>query len=174
METCASAHHWGRAFGELGHDVRLIAPIYVKPFVKRQKNDAADAEAICEAALRPTVRFVAVKSEDKQSSAMVFKTRDLLARQKTRTINALRGHLFFRYPSDEDHGSVVLWISSSTAIGRRWPLHETTPEDQLAVSSSPNRRDGVHVLSLAQGIWRTPTAAAASRQSLQACVSFLF
>ena len=65
--------------GRLGHDVRLIAPIYVKPFVKRQKNDAADAEAICEAAQRPTMRFVAVKSEDKQSSAMIFKTRDLSA-----------------------------------------------------------------------------------------------
>ncbi|MFA9562759.1 MAG: IS110 family transposase [Nitrospirota bacterium] len=93
MEACASAHHWGREFGRLGHDVRLIAPIYVKPFVKRQKNDAADAEAICEAAQRPTMRFVAVKSEDKQSSAMIFKTRDLLVRQKTRTINALRAHL---------------------------------------------------------------------------------
>jgi len=93
MEACSSAHHWGREIGRLGHDVRLIAPIYVKPFVKRQKNDAADAEAICEAAQRPTMRFVAVKSEDKQSSAMVFKTRDLLVRQKTRTINALRAHL---------------------------------------------------------------------------------
>ncbi len=70
MEACASAHHWGRALGELGHDVRLIAPIYVKPFFKRQKNDAADAEGICEAAQRPTMRFAAVKSEDKQSSAM--------------------------------------------------------------------------------------------------------
>ena len=79
MEACAGAHHWGREIGRLGHDVRLIAPIYVKPFVKRQKNDAADAEAICEAAQRPTMRFVAVKSEDKQSSAMIFKTRDLHA-----------------------------------------------------------------------------------------------
>lgn len=77
----------------MGHDVRLIAPIYVKPFVKRQKNDAADAEAICEAAQRPTMRFVAVKSEVKQSSAMIFKVRDLLVRQRTQTINALRGHL---------------------------------------------------------------------------------
>jgi transposase len=73
MEACASAHHWGRAFDQLGHDVRLIAPIHVKPFVKRQKNDAADAEAICEAAQRLTMRFVAVKSEDKQSSAMIFR-----------------------------------------------------------------------------------------------------
>jgi transposase len=71
----------------------LIAPVYVKPFVKRQKNDAADAEAICEAAQRPTMRFVAVKSEAKQASAVVFKARDLLVRQKTQIINALRGHL---------------------------------------------------------------------------------
>lgn len=76
---------------KLGHQVKLIAPAYVKPFVKRQKNDAADAEAICEAALRPTMRFVAVKSEAKQASAIVFKARDLLVRQKTQIINALRG-----------------------------------------------------------------------------------
>ena len=62
MEACGSAHHWGRAIGDLGHEVRLIPPIYVKPFVKRQKNDAADAEAIAEAASRPTMRFVAVKT----------------------------------------------------------------------------------------------------------------
>ena len=67
MEACASAHYWGRQIGKLGHDVRLIAPQYVKPFVKRQKNDAADAEAIAEAASRPTMRFVAVKSVEKQS-----------------------------------------------------------------------------------------------------------
>ena len=71
----------------------LIAPSYVKPFVKRQKNDAADAEAICEAAMRPTMRFVAVKSEAKQASAVVFKARDLLVRQRTQIINALRGHM---------------------------------------------------------------------------------
>lgn len=93
MEACASAHYWGREIGALGHEVRLIAPAYVKPFVKRQKNDAADAEAISEAAQRPTMRFVPVKSEDKQASAMVFKVRDLLVRQRTQTINALRGHL---------------------------------------------------------------------------------
>lgn len=93
MEACASAHYWGREIKNLGHQVRLIAPIYVKPFVKRQKNDAADAEAICEAALRPTMRFVAVKSEAKQASAMIFKVRDLLIRQKTQMINALRGHM---------------------------------------------------------------------------------
>jgi len=93
MEACASAHYWGRAIGELGHDVKLIPPIYVKPFVKRQKNDMADAEAIAEAASRPTMRFVAVKSEEKQAAGMAFRTRDLFVRQKTQTINALRGHL---------------------------------------------------------------------------------
>lgn len=93
MEACASAHYWGREIGKLGHEVRLIPPIYVKPFVKRHKNDMADAEAITEAALRPTMRFVPVKSEEQQARAMVFKTRDLLVRQRNQIINALRGHL---------------------------------------------------------------------------------
>ena len=93
MEACASAHYWGREILKLGHEVRLVPPIYVKPFVKRQKNDAADAEAICEAAQRPTMRFVAVKGEEQQARAMLFHTRDLLVRQRTQTINALRGHL---------------------------------------------------------------------------------
>ncbi|MBO1073374.1 IS110 family RNA-guided transposase [Roseomonas marmotae] len=92
MEACGGAHHWGREIGRLGHTVRLIPPAYVKPFVKRQKNDAADAEAICEAAQRPTMRFVAVKGEEAQAAALVFRTRDLLVRQRTQLINALRGH----------------------------------------------------------------------------------
>lgn len=83
----------GREIGKLGHIIRLIAPAYVKPFVKRQKNDAADAEAICEAAQRSTMRFVAVKSEDKQASAVIFRTRDVLVGQRTQLINSIRGHL---------------------------------------------------------------------------------
>ena len=93
MEACGGAHHWGREFGGLGHEVRLVPPIYVKPYVKRQKNDAADAAAICEAASRPTMRFVAVKTQEQQARMMLFRTRDLLVRQRTQTINALRGHL---------------------------------------------------------------------------------
>jgi transposase len=93
MEACATAHEWGRAISGLGHDVRLIPPIYVKPFVRRQKNDAADAEAIAEAASRPTMRFVAVKTEEQQARSMIFRTRDLLVRQRTQLVNALRGHL---------------------------------------------------------------------------------
>ena len=93
MEACASAHYWAREIAAVGHEVRLIPPAYVKPFVKRQKNDAADAEAICEAAQRPTMRFVLPKSAEAQAAAVVFRTRDLLVRQRTQLINALRGHL---------------------------------------------------------------------------------
>lgn len=93
MEACATAHHWGRQIAKLGHSVRLIAPHYVKPFVKRQKNDAADAEAIVEAALRPTMRFVTLKDEETQARAVLFRSRDLLVRQRSQLINALRSHL---------------------------------------------------------------------------------
>src|ERR1700751_2576857 len=82
-----------RALLGAGHHVRLIAPAYVKPFIKRQKNDAADAEAICEAAQRPTMRFVPVKTEEQQANGIVFRARDLLVRQRTQCVNALRGHL---------------------------------------------------------------------------------
>lgn len=93
MEACASAHHWGRELMALGHEVRLMPPAYVKPYVKRGKTDAADAEAICEAVTRPTMCFVAVKTVEQQAVLMLHKSRDLLVRQRTMLINALRGHL---------------------------------------------------------------------------------
>ena len=83
----------GIALAKAGHKVKLIPAAYVRPFVKRRKNDPADAEAICEAAQRPTMRFVAVKNAEQQASAVVFRARDLLVRQRTQTIDALRGHL---------------------------------------------------------------------------------
>jgi transposase len=93
MEACGSSHFWARAISELGHDVRLIPPAYVKPFVKRQKNDMADAEAICEAVQRPTMRFVAVKSEAKQASAVIFRYATVFLASFTRGVSvaALEG-----------------------------------------------------------------------------------
>ena len=93
MEASATAHYWGRELMKLGHVVKLMPPAYVKPYVKRGKTDAADAEAIAEAVTRPTMRFVAIKSMDQQAILMLHKVRDLLVRQRTMLVNALRGHL---------------------------------------------------------------------------------
>jgi transposase len=93
MEACATAHHWARELTKLGHEVRLMPAKDVKAYVKRNKNDAADAEAICEAVRRPTMRFVQVKSAEQQGQLMQHRTRDLLMRQRTQLINALRAHL---------------------------------------------------------------------------------
>jgi transposase len=93
MEACATAHHWARELKALGHQVKLMAPAYVKAYVKRNKNDAADAEAICEAVRRPTMRFVAVKSANAQSILILHRSRHLLVRQRTAQVNAMRAHL---------------------------------------------------------------------------------
>jgi transposase len=93
MEACSSAHHWARELAALGHTVKLMPPSYVKPYVKRGKNDAADAEAICEAVTRPTMRFVPVKTPEQQAAVMLHRTRALLMRQRIMVVNALRGHL---------------------------------------------------------------------------------
>lgn len=93
MEACASAHHWARELVALGHEVKLMPAQYVKPYVKRCKNDAADAEAICEAVTRPTMRFVGVKSPDQQATMMLHRVRKILTRQRTQLSNALRAHM---------------------------------------------------------------------------------
>ncbi len=93
MEACATAQHWAREVEALGHRVRLMPPHYVKPYVKRNKNDAADAEAICEAVTRPTMRFVAIKSAEQQSVLMQHRTRELAVRQRTMLVNAMRAHM---------------------------------------------------------------------------------
>ncbi len=92
VEACATAHYWAREISALGHEVRLMPASYVKAYVRRQKNDAADAEAICEAVRRPTMRFVPVKSAERQSVLVLHRTRELLVRQRTMLINAIRGH----------------------------------------------------------------------------------
>ncbi|MDR3526005.1 MAG: IS110 family transposase [Rhizomicrobium sp.] len=93
IEACASSHHWSRELQALGHTVRLMPPAYVKPYVKRHKNDATDAEAICEAATRPNMRFVATKTPEQQSCLTLHRTRHLFIRQQTSVINAIRAHL---------------------------------------------------------------------------------
>jgi transposase len=93
IEACAASHHWSRELQRLGHTVRLMPPAYVKPYVKRQKNDAADAEAICEAVTRVNMRFVETKTSEQQSCLMLHRTRHLFIRQQTAVINAIRAHL---------------------------------------------------------------------------------
>jgi len=93
MEACASSHHWSRELQALGHTVRLMPPAYVKPYVKRHKNDATDAEAICEAVTRPNMRFVATKTPEQQSCLTLHRTRHLFIRQQTSVINVIRAHL---------------------------------------------------------------------------------
>jgi transposase len=93
IEACPSAHHWGRALTALGHTVRLMPPSYVKAYLKRSKNDANDAAAICEAVTRPSMRFVPTKSEEQQSGLMLHRSRQLLVRQRTMLSNAIRGHM---------------------------------------------------------------------------------
>ncbi|MER9586469.1 IS110 family transposase [Mesorhizobium sp. M0276] len=94
MEACAGSHYWAREMVQLGHQPKLIAPRYVKAFIKRQKNDAADAEAIVEAAQRPTMRFVEMKTEEQQSRSIMFRTREQLVNHRTELVNALRAHLY--------------------------------------------------------------------------------
>ena len=124
LEACGSAHHWARELQAMGHEVRLIPPAYVKPFVKRHKNDAVDAEAICEAAQRPSMRFVAVKSEEQQAAALVFRTRDLAVKQRTQIANAIRGHLAeygWVAPKGAFHLTTLTDLLESGEVGQTLP-----------------------------------------------------
>ena len=123
MEACGGAHYWGREIQKLGHDVALIAPIYVKPFVKRQKNDANDAAAIVEAASRPTMRTVPVKSAETQALAALFRARELFVRQRVQTANSIRGLL-------AEYGVVA-----PKGIWNVTRLRETAYDDQYALPS---------------------------------------
>ncbi len=121
MEACGTAHYWARELSKLGHTVKLMPPKYVKAYVKRGKNDAADAEAICEAVTRPSMREVAVKTVEQQSVLMLHRSRDLLIRQRTQTINALRAHmaeLGVIAPAGADGVSALLAIVADAADTR--------------------------------------------------------
>jgi len=140
MEACGSAHHWGRAIRNLGHEVRLIPPVYVKPFVKRQKNDAADAEAIAEAASRPTMRSVAIKTEEQQALSMLFRTRDMFVRQRTQLINALRGHL-------AEHGVVAAQGAAKVAELEKVVEDPTTKLPLLVIELAREHIEQIAALS---------------------------
>lgn len=162
MEACAGGHHWARELCKLGHTVRLISPAYVKPHVKRQKNDMADAEAICEAAVRPSMRFVSVKSEQQQASAVVFRARDLLVGQRTQCLNALRGHLSeygYVVPQGITHaGALIAHIEDpSTALPQ-------SARTVLAVLVSTFRALEAHVAELDAEISRRAKADPVARR----------
>ena len=131
MEACATAHHWAREITALGHEVKLMPPHYVKPYVKRNKNDAADAAAICEGVTRPTMRFVSVKSMEQQSILMLHRSRELLVRQRTMLINAIRAHMAefgIVAPVGVAHVKKLLGIIADTRDARLPPVARTCLE----------------------------------------------
>jgi transposase len=122
MEACGTSHHWARELTELGHEVRLMPPSYVKPYVKRGKNDAVDAEAICEAVTRPTMRFVAVKSAEQQAALSLHRARSLLVKQRTQIVNMIRGQLA-EFGIDIPQG-----LGRALGLARQIAANEATPD----------------------------------------------
>jgi transposase len=122
LEACGASHHWARLLSSFGHEVKLIAPQLAKPYVKRGKNDAADAEALCEAASRPTMRFVPVKSADQQAALMLLGVRTRLIKRRTQLANAIRGFAAeFGVTTSACAGSSLCWSGSrSTKPCRNW------------------------------------------------------
>ena len=142
LEACGGSHHWGRMLREMGHQVRLIPPQYVKPFVKRSKNDRNDAEAIAEAASRPSMRSVAVKSIDQQAKSIIVKHRELLVGQRTQAINALRGHA-------TEFGVVAAkGTAKIEALLARLEADEAIP----AIAKAMFEQMGVHIAALEERI----------------------
>lgn len=141
MEACGSAHYWAQEIQALGHTVRLMPPVYVKAYLKRNKTDAADAEAICEAVTRPTMRYVPVKTRDEQSAGMVLKARDLLIRQRTQTINALRAHLA-ELGIVRATGLVVIMSLAAIVRDNNEKRRERSTPDDHSRRRSDYRRDG--------------------------------
>jgi hypothetical protein len=131
MEACASAHHWARELAALGHEVKLMPPQYVKPYVKRGKNDAADAEAICEAVTRPRMRFVGAKSPDQQATMMLHRVRKILTRQRTQISNALRAHM------------AEFGITAATRIGKGWRCPALATMLICRAAATPKRRSNL-------------------------------
>src|SRR5271155_1766112 len=142
MEACATAHHWARELTALGHTVKLMPPAYVKAYVKRNKNDAADAEAICEAVARPSMRFVPVKDAEQQSVLMLHRARSLLVRQRTMLVNALRANRLqnracqLRQP--------LLFMSNRFRVAVPGSRFSPRSEGSAATSGSKHRRCNVH------------------------------
>jgi len=129
MEACASAHHWAREITALGHSVRMMPPAYVKPYVKRNKTDVADAEAICKAVARPTMRFVPVKTAEQQAADMILRTREMLMRQRSQTAN----------------GCALIW--PNWALSRGMPGRQSTYQPRrrrLRNSGQLRRREHYH------------------------------
>jgi transposase len=133
MEACATAHHWARALAALGHEVKLMPP--AKAYVKRGKNDAADAEAICKAVRRPTMRFVPVKTPEQQSVLMVHRTRALVVRQRTMAANALQAHLA-EFGLVCNPGVVNLVKLARAVFDERDPQHTLPEMAQVAMSDT--------------------------------------
>ena len=151
MEACGGSHHWARMLQGIGHQVRLIPPQYVKPFVKRAKNDRNDAEAISEAAARPGMRSVAVKTVDQQAKSIIVKHREMLVNQRTQAINALRGHAV-EFGVTAAKGAEI--NGENTNTGRwctknkpaRCYLSSSTTSRSSAGASPPRRRARRHYL----------------------------
>jgi transposase len=125
MEACGTSHHWARELTKLGHAVRMMPPAYVKPYVKRGKNDAVDAEAICEAVTRPTMRFVAMKSAEQQAALSLHRTRNLLVKQRTQLVNMIRG-LLAEFGIDVPEG-----LERALGLARQIAAKEATPDVPL-------------------------------------------